>query len=222
MSTLLRRIQSDGFADLGQIDPAIPPGDAASDIAKLIGAKVFTEPENLRVSESGSKGFNTYGGNYGRRRLPLHTDLAHWYRPPRYIMLRCNVGSATVSTQVLHYRDLEPHIPLTLMKRAMFSPRRRLDGKMYLLHMLADQLFRWDELFLEPKNQPAFDARQLMIDGAKGMKPTNFVLEKPGQTLLIDNWQALHGRSPVPIWATDRSLDRIYMEDAKDGHENTT
>lgn len=222
MSTLLRRIQSDGFADLGQFDPALPPSVAATAIAKIIGATVLAEPENLRVSESGSKGLNTYGGNYGLRKLPLHSDLAHWYRPPRYVMLRCSVGSPSVSTQVLHYRDLEPHIPLALMKRAMFSPRRRLNGKMYLLHMLTDRLFRWDELFLEPKNLPAFEARQLMIDGVERIKPINFVLERPGQSLLIDNWQALHGRSPVPISATDRRLERIYMEEAKDDHEDTT
>jgi len=108
------------------------------------------------------------------------------------------------------------------MKRAMFSPRRRLDGKMYLLHMLADQVFRWDELFLVPKNRPALEVRRLMLDSAERIKPTKFVLERPGQALLIDNWQALHGRSAVPTAATGRRLERIYLEETEDGNEDTT
>ena len=222
MSPLLRRIQSDGFVDLDQFDPDLPPGDAVRDIAKTVGATVLVEPQELTVSEAGSKGLNTFGGNYGLRKLPIHTDLAHWYRPPRYVMLRCVVGSPIVSTQLLHYRDLEPVVPIALMKRAMFSPRRRLDGKMYLLHMLADQVFRWDELFLVPKNRPALEVRRLMLEGAERIRPTNIVLERPGQALVIDNWQALHGRSAVPTAATERRLERIYMEETEDGHEDTT
>ena len=211
MTPLLRRIQSDGFVDLDQFDPDLTHGDAVRDIAKMVGAKVLVEPQELAVSEARSKGLNTFGGNYGLRKLPIHTDLAHWYRPPRYVMLRCVVGSPTVSTQVLHYRDLEPQVPIALMKRAMFSPRRRLDGKMYLLHMLADQVFRWDELFLEPKNRPALEVRRLLLEGAERMNPINIVLERPGQALLIDNWHALHGRSAVPTAATGRRLERIGL-----------
>ena len=107
------------------------------------------------------------------------------------------------------------------MKRAMFSPRRRLDGKMYLLHMLTDALFRWDELFLEPKNQAAIEARQRMLDALQCIETTNIVLAQPGHTLLIDNWHALHGRSPVPTSETGRRLERVYMEDAIDGDEDT-
>jgi len=222
MSPLIRRIQSDGFVDLGELDPDLSSGEAARDIAKTIGGTVLAEPQDLVVSEAGSKGLNTYGGNYGRRRLPIHTDLAHWYRPPRYVLLRCIIGSPLVRTQVLHYRDLEPQVPIALMKRAMFSPRRRLKGKMYLLHMLADQVFRWDELFLEPKNHEALEVRQLMLEVAGRVRPTSIALERPGQALLIDNWQALHGRSAVPAAATERRLERIYMEETEDGHQDTT
>jgi len=123
---------------------------------------------------------------------------------------------------VIHRRNLEPQIPEALMKRALFSPRRRLDGKMYLLHMLTDELFRWDELFLEPKNQPACEVRKRMLDALNRIEVTNIVLAQPGHTLLIDNWHALHGRSPVTASETGRRLERVYMEKATNGHENTT
>jgi hypothetical protein len=32
---------------------------------------------------------NTYSGNFGHAEFPLHTDLAHWALPPRYLLLRC-------------------------------------------------------------------------------------------------------------------------------------
>ena len=222
MSPLIRRIQSDGFVDLGELDPSLSSADAVCDIAKTIGGAVLVETQDLVVSAAGSKGLNTYGGNYGRSILPIHTDLAHWYRPPRYVLLRSIIGSPLVSTQILHYRDLEPQVPIALMKRAMFSPRRRLEGKMYLLHMLADQVFRWDELFLEPKNQAAREVRQLMLEVSARVRPASITLAKPGQALLIDNWQALHGRSAVPTAATDRRLERVYIEETEDGHQNTT
>jgi len=93
MNPLLRRIHSDGFADLGELDPDLSRGDAVRDISKSIGATAMVEPQDLVVSEAGSKRANTYGGNYGLRKLPIHTDLAHWYRPPRYVLLRCIVGA---------------------------------------------------------------------------------------------------------------------------------
>ena len=222
MSTVLQRLQSDGFVDLGRLDPTLPAAVAARETAESIEAAVVADPEYLKVSRPGTKGLNTYSGNYGLNALPLHTDLAHWHRPPRYVMLRCIVGAPSVCTRVIHRRDLEPQIPGSLMKRAMFSPRRRLDGKMYLLHMLTDELFRWDELFLEPKNQPAFESRQRMLDALQRIEVTNIVLAQPGHTLLIDNWHALHGRSHVPASETGRCLERVYMEEAADGHEDTT
>ena len=222
MSTLLHRLQTDGFVDLGQIDPSIPTVVVASEFAKFIGAAVIADPEALQVSLLGSKPINTYGGNYGLRALPLHTDLAHWHRPPRYLMLRCVVGSPRVCTRVLHCRNLEPQIPRALMKRALFSPRRRLDGKMFLLHMLTNELFRWDELFLQPKNQPAVEALQRMLEAENGIEVANFVLDQPGHALLIDNWHALHGRSRVPESEAGRRLERVYMEEATYDHEDAT
>lgn len=87
---------------------------------------------------------------------------------------------------------------------------------------MTDELFRWDELFLEPKNRAAFEARQLMLDCAQRLKPVSIALDRPGRTLLIDNWHALHGRSRVPLSEAGRRLERIYLEESTDGHEDTT
>lgn len=222
MCPLRQRLHSDGFADLGVIDPTYSTTEVARRVAASIAATVADVAEQLEVSPRGAKGKNTYGGNYGLEALPFHTDLAHWHRPPRYVLLRSKVASKVVQTKVIHRRALEPGVSVSLMSRAMFSPRRRLEGKMYLLHMLTDEIFRWDQLFLEPKNPSALEVRQRMLHLLPCLEATNIVLDRPGHTLLIDNWHALHGRSAVPTTEAARRLERIYLEDTEDGHEDST
>jgi L-asparagine oxygenase len=222
MSTLRNRLRSDGFADLGQIDPAAHLAEAACELSNSVRAADLSGPERLQISVPDGKRLNTYGGNYGLSTLPLHTDLAHWHRPPRYVVLRCLEGSTHVSTNVLHRRDLENTVPQSLMRRAMFSPRRRLDDKMYLLRMLTDELFRWDELFLAPKNGAAVEALQRMREVSDSVNVNKIILSRPGHTLMIDNWQALHGRSSVPASEIGRRLERTYLEEITDGHEDPT
>ena len=41
---------------------------------------------------------NTYSGIFGYSQFPLHTDLAHWRLPPRFMVLRCIRGFSAVST----------------------------------------------------------------------------------------------------------------------------
>ncbi|WP_189666890.1 TauD/TfdA family dioxygenase [Pseudomonas amygdali] len=35
----------------------------------------------------------------------------------------------------------------------------------------------------------------------------------PGDTLIVDNWRMLHGRSAVPTSAMRRQLERIYISE---------
>src|ERR1700756_5529428 len=111
----VNNLLTDGFRDFGETDPGLPTLAIASKIGRDIGAVVWKQPEPLHVSPIGSKPLNTYGGNYGLGDLPLHTDLAHWHRPPRYVLLRAIRGSTLVSTRVLHHERLRPYIPLPLM-----------------------------------------------------------------------------------------------------------
>ena len=46
---------------------------------------------------------NTYSGIYGYERFPFHTDLAHWRSPPRYLILRCEVGFIEVRRHANHW-----------------------------------------------------------------------------------------------------------------------
>lgn len=212
MSQLQRQIQECGYADLGVIDTSLSTHHVALRVASIIGANVSSAIERLGVTQLGVKKPNTYGGNYGLEELPMHTDLAHWHSPPRYVLLRCVKGSAEVSTKVIDRFELERHISPSLMRRALFSPRRPLDGKMYLLRMLTRDAIRWDSLFLLPKNASAFVVTELMISHVYSPSVKEFFLEETGHAILLDNWRVLHGRSPVTNNSLDRLLDRVYLD----------
>lgn len=212
VQSIRSELQSAGYVDIGHTDPAVSTFEVARKVAAEIGAVVSEPTERLNANAAGSKPLNTYGGNYGCGELPLHTDLAHWYRPPRYVLLRCIVGTASVSTRLLNHRKLERRISPATMRRALFSPRRRLDGKIYLLRMLTEELFRWDQLFLKAQNAAAREVNQLMHELASDLPVSDVLLLSAGHTLLIDNWQSLHGRSAVPTGDTGRTVDRVYLE----------
>ena len=38
-------------------------------------------------------------------------------------------------------------------------------------------------------------------------------LANPGDTLIIDNWRVLHGRSSVGEGDTDRMIERVYLSE---------
>jgi alpha-ketoglutarate-dependent taurine dioxygenase len=50
-----------------------------------------------------------------------------------------------------------------------------------------------------------------MLDPAWKTAALNVLLLQPGDTLLIDNWRMLHGRSEVSTQSTSRIIDRVYL-----------
>lgn len=210
---LVHELSKHGHVDLGQVDVGVSTLELARGLADVIGARVCASVDTLTTTAFGTKPLNTYGGNYALSRLPLHTDLAHWAVPPRYLILRCVVGSPDVATYVLHQRELARSMPGGLIDRALLRPRRRLDGRMFLLRMRHDSIFRWDSLFLEPDNAEACLVRELLAQEPARFVPDEVVMDQPGKAILIDNWSALHGRSAVPLSAVARRLERVYLED---------
>lgn len=219
MHPLSHMLRTVGYVEIAESDPAVATAQFAQEVGESIGAVVTTPAEVLVASQEGVKPPNTYGGNYGFGQLPLHTDLAHWYRPPRYVLLRCISGSPSVATHLLSRQNLERWIPTSIMRRALFSPRRRLDGKLFLLRMLEGELLRWDQLFLKPQNAAARMVAERMKEFASEFPVKSVALSQPGHTLLIDNWAVLHGRGPIPQGEAGRKLDRIYLETSVNGDE---
>lgn len=214
---MLTALSSRGFADLGDFYPGASASEAAQQVAAVLTASIWRTPETLSANPVNSKPLNTYAGNYGLGLLPLHTDLAHWHIPPRYLMLRCSIGDPSVQTRLLHHEDALRGLPVSTIDRALFRPRRRLDGRMFLVRLRHRGIFRWDQLFLTPDNAEAHEVRAAFVEPGMNDRGEVVILDSPGRTIVIDNWALLHGRGPVARSSLHRRIERVYFSEG--GHD---
>ncbi len=159
---------------------------------------------------------NQYSGHFGVGTFPLHSDLAHWAVPPRYLLLRCVKGASSVSTNILPWTAIVDHLGQIALTKAVFAVRSRPfhSGLVRALSTHRDaNVFRWDSIFLRPMSQGAHALSQVMTAPKWEQLTTKFVLEEPGDTLLIDNWSVLHGRSAVKLSDMHRCIERIYLSE---------
>lgn len=160
---------------------------------------------------------NTYSGNFGLDAFPFHTDLAHWASPPRYLMLRCTLGDPDALTLLVDGKVLVDALGPSVLSRCLTRPRRPMNGTFHLLPIWRDtcgsaqQLFRWDSIYLLPANAYAQTVCREIVDYLSQIQPSAVVLRNKGDTLLLDNWRLLHGRSPVQNPASSRKIHRIYL-----------
>lgn len=71
---------------------------------------------------------------------------------------------------------------------------------------------RWDRPFLSPVNVYSRTAVDKMTSGSQATSYQKaIVLKNSGDTLLIDNWRCLHGRSSVPTHGSGRRIERTFL-----------
>ncbi len=178
-------------------------------VAGLQDVQVLTPREQAEATP------NVYSGNFGHDSFPLHTDLAHWFRPPRYFALRCVVGGKGVSTTLLDGRDLISGIGELALRRALVHPRRPVAGFRPLLRLLdqrtGELCLRWDSLFVRPATPISAETCAEVMRYLAASAPHEVTLLRPGDTLVVDNWRMLHGRSTIPPGSVDRRIERVYL-----------
>jgi L-asparagine oxygenase len=220
---MITELKQKGFAVWRELRPGSLTMDVSASIGKIVdieellpGSGIPTV-QSLKPRESDRVGLNQYSGHYGLEDFPLHTDLAHWTIPPRYLLLRCIEGAGDVFTRVLPWAAILPSFELLALQRAVFAGRRRRFGCCSLVramsHYETGNIFRWDPVFLRPLNAPAQDLATLMANSKWTKAATEIPLCRTGDTILIDNWRALHGRSSVPADSTGRLLERVYLSE---------
>ena len=132
-------------------------------IAERIG-EVLTIPGVPRIQSLVPRALDAceesnYSGNFGMQEFPLHTDMANWSVPPRFFLLRCVQPARSVKTLFLDARQVfEEEDPLSL-RRALFRPRRRIDGRLSILRLYDGDCYRWDSIFIQPVNALASELR---------------------------------------------------------------
>jgi hypothetical protein len=218
---LFDTLQRDGFA-LGK---ALFPSEQTLEVASKLGTIVQagrTYVQNLTPREKFAATPNVYSGNYGLDEFPMHTDLAHWEVPPRFLLLRCIRGDANVGTRLLLSSKVVGRVGALAVRRCLVQPRRTLNGRRPLMRLLDDhdgfaQIFRWDELFLLPASNQSSNVFASVLKAVHEVSKTEVFLSSPGDSLIIDNWRVLHGRSRVINSHSTRCVERIYFGELNSG-----
>jgi L-asparagine oxygenase len=161
---------------------------------------------------------NTYSGNFGTLDFPLHTDLAHWSTPPRYFALRCRYGASTVATRLFDAECVIREFGTESLRRALVQPRRPMRNGKQLLRLLerVDGLglnrIRWDSVYLKPASKYAEGICSRVKHYLDASASEEITLMESGDTLIVDNWRALHGRTSANHDdARDRCIERVFL-----------
>ncbi|WP_087548138.1 hypothetical protein [Acinetobacter sp. WCHA39] len=181
----------------------------------VLGYQTIPDTQQLKPKEKDYQ-CNTYSGHFGLDNFPLHTDLAHWHTPPRYLMLRCIQGSKSVKTHILPFNNILDNLQKLSANKAIFSTRPNPNGTTILLPMTfhSDKTiiaYRWDSIFLLPVNSAAKDIQNYFKSMNFKDQIQDFELLHAGDTLIIDNFKNLHGRSEVVHLESTRIIERIYL-----------
>lgn len=206
-----------GYVFISGHRPDLSTVEAVSLLGTPVTLTGFSTIQELRPHGASSAPPNTYSGNFGIGEFPMHTDLAHWAVPPRYLALRCIQGSPEVATGIVDGNVLIGDLGRALLRRTLVQPRRPLRNGKQILRLLDcfedgdAPILRWDSIFLRPATANSEVAYKQVSEYIDSMVAENVVLLTPGDTLIVDNWRMIHRRSPVPATAENRRIDRVYM-----------
>ena len=208
-------LQTHGFVCFASTFPSKSTIDVAQSIGEVMNISGIAAVQVLIPRQSKGLEKSSYSGMYGTNSFPLHTDMAHWHVPPRYFLLRCIEPTKDVLTCFARSGDIfGPEAELTL-KRALFRPRRRLDGRLTCFRLREGECYRWDSAFIQPVNALASELRSRILERIANAQLKTVCLAKTGDCILVDNWKTLHGRSGIPRDAARRCIERVYLNSVK-------
>lgn len=209
-------IERDGYVFLSRFRPELTGAEALSEFGQLVALGTGGPVHRLVPKDVTSAPPNTYSGMFGLDAFPLHTDLAHWYLPPRYFALRCIIGYDSVETWLADGRDVTETVGADVLEQAIMQSRRPLNGNRHLIRVFEQlrdgtSLLRWDETFIRPASPAGVLGSDFFRQALRRSEPTKVRLSQLGDTLVLDNWRMLHGRSNVPSGCVNRIIERAYM-----------
>lgn len=212
---LISAVLAKGFAFREELSAAASTEELAHALGEPIAFSGNSPVHTLTPKSTIEASSNTYSGNYGLGEFPLHTDMANWHEPPRYLMLRCVVGSRDVATTVVDLEPVAKSIGIENLTRALMKPRRRVAGRIGILPLAQPfhdgMIFRWDQRYLQPASRAGEVYAREFSERLREATIIPFALAQPGDTVVIDNWKMLHGRAAVPESNHSRRIERVYL-----------
>jgi L-asparagine oxygenase len=217
-ASIINTLRINGYALLRSHKPETPSLEVCSTLGKIDIVEGLNSVQTLIPSNLTDAPPNTYSGNFGTAIFPLHTDLAHWVIPPRYLVLRCLNGSKDVATRIYDGFLLTKQFGVQALRMGLVQPRRPMRNGKQLLTLLepteiSDSFrIRWDSIYLKPATCLSKELFDRVGSFLSEIEPLEIILLERGDTLIIDNWRCLHGRALVPESASFRHIDRVYLQ----------
>ena len=215
---VLQEVLERGHAFIPRFQPDVTTEQALSSLGKVVAIEGLDPVQELSPKRLPDAPPNTYSGNFGVDEFPLHTDLAHWAVPPRYVALRCLAGSRSVRTRLFDGRQLIGRFGVALLQRTLVQPRRPLVNGRQLLRVLDEvsntartRCLRWDDVYLRPATEMSHRVVENVRRCLGDLPTTDVILGGRGDTIVFDNWRYLHGRSSVGPSAMTRRIARAYL-----------
>lgn len=218
--SIAQTVALNGFAHIPAYRPELSTEDTLLSIGLLETIGGLRTIQTLTPKDTSNSNPNTYSGNFGIANFPLHTDLAHWSVPPRYLALRCIKGAPDVYTRVLPGDNLVKSIGRTNLQATLAQPRRPIKEKIHLLRLLDcagdkyQDILRWDNIFIKPATAKSNIIFEAVRDYLAISSIIEICLSMPGDILVIDNWRCLHGRSSAAN-SKHRQIERGYLSSLK-------
>lgn len=163
---------------------------------------------------------NSTSALYGRDAFPIHTDMAHWPLPPRYIVMRSSLVVAGFPTVLIDSCGLQ----LNAVVRENWARASWMVSRVrqpFLCSMFFDYKgkrgIRWDVCTMSPygelANTIAADI-SLAFRNLVDSSPIAIEWQSSEDILIIDNWRILHMRPAINETAKYRTLERVLVKEA--------
>jgi hypothetical protein len=209
-------LQRSGWALVPTKNPAEGMRCIAATLGEIIQPERAPAIHQLRATTESEARNGTYSSRFGLGAFPLHTDMANWTTPPRYVLLRHHSGAEDIQTLLFDSGVLIEALGSDLFRQGVWSargPRGR-----FLCNVLSRrrgrQLFRWDVQALTPQTLEAQRASDAIGSYLNQTADRDIVPVKLGGrevVLVLDNWRIMHARPSVPSSSASRTLERIFV-----------
>jgi L-asparagine oxygenase len=160
-----------------------------------------------------SKSGHSLTDKYGMGAFPLHTDVAYWSTPARYLAFYClNPGEGKRTTQIVNLENhLEELVEVVDHANDLFiiRPRSKPFYTQIINGSIGHRWIRWDPEIMTP-----------VIDSDIKIRVEHFIMDQnvyeieweSRMLVIINNRTSVHGRGQSAVNDSNRMLKRILIK----------
>jgi hypothetical protein len=191
---------------------------AMRSIAGCLGQPLTTPgsdgPQRLAPRDAVDAKRNSLSGRFGRGPFPLHTDLAHWVTPARFMILGAVEAEPGAARTVLVVPPASTSGKWSTVRDGVFLVSNG-SRSFYSSILSAGRPFvRFDTACMKPSDAQAHEAECIFRECLNEAESVEIAWQS-GDILVIDNWKVLHGRAKPECEAATRVLLRLYATERR-------